>query len=81
MHPNIKKFWEDAGYEVICLRPAIEDDYTFWTAMKDGKQSFYVARISNNDLVADSYRLPDEISCNIFSEEEMLRIIKLKAFL
>jgi hypothetical protein len=74
MHPEIEKFWNDAGYEVELIHTDDVDIYTSKSRIasplchvyKDGRPSIYWLRDWDRQL---------------FTESQMLRIIKLKAFL
>lgn len=81
MHPEIKKFWEDSGFEVKPFLLQGEEagldhlmSNKLWYAHK-GTESKLVADISENKQY---YKFGDK---HFLSEEEMLKLIKLKAFL
>jgi hypothetical protein len=71
MHPNIKKFWENTGHKVFVLHkyhPDVHWQLTDGTIIAEqifGKEIKYIRPCSEN----------------LYSEEQMLRIIKLRAFL
>ena len=73
MHPEIKKFWQDEGYSI-----SNEDQTTFGT-VSGYKTVINAPFISMIETLAfgDQYRFKGEW----YSEEEMLRIIRLKAFI
>jgi hypothetical protein len=85
MHPEIRKFWEDAGYTVMRCDDlnVVHSPHEMWCAG-------WIARGINDLYIATSATIhgnnkPDKIFYNfdnlrMLSEEEMLRIIKLKAF-
>lgn len=68
MHPEIKKFWEDAGYSIS--NENLESS------------SVITARKSDSPILetigfGDTYKFKNKW----YSEEEMLRIIRMKAFM
>jgi hypothetical protein len=67
MHPEIKKFWEDAGHTV--LGPSIIETYEIHIGPGPGRLIQMIAHGNHHRFNKKWY-----------SEEEMLRIIKLKAF-
>jgi hypothetical protein len=71
IHPEIKKFWENQGFEVR------EPWFSRSQYIYGYKNSFISKLIARTDL-NDSY---EYLFKNWKSEEEMLRLIKLKAFL
>ncbi len=85
MHPEIKKFWQEAGYSYI-----ENEDQTSSVIRRDGKVIYLgivtghlpldgPLPIARMDTLAfgDQHRFKEKW----YSEEQMLRIIKLKAFL
>jgi hypothetical protein len=82
MHPEVKKFWEDAGYTVVV--DILQDDLWkfYWVVVKNGLQVKFVG-ISDvhppgtKDAPCTIYIL----NAKEYSEEEMLRMIKLKVLL
>jgi hypothetical protein len=87
MHPEVKKFWEGRGYSIqIDIAEGVppDDFHRFWWAAigKDPNNWEYIAR---SEPVPPGTK---EALCSIyyfygkcFNEHEMLRIIRLKAFL
>lgn len=81
MHPEIKKFWKDAGYSIESEPGYITDpggnriQLGTITAYKKTDLKFAVSKIETIAF-GDQHRFNGEW----YSEEEMLRIIKLKAF-
>lgn len=71
MHPNIEKFWNDANY-LISHR---HGDF-YWLASSSMEFPFIVALT----LVSDKF-VKYSFEGKWYSEQEMLRIISLKAFL
>jgi hypothetical protein len=69
MHPEIRKFWEDAGYKIVKNG---NGDYLIMV----NRYSVKTIYVQSGEL--DSYYIHDQ---NIYTEEEMLRIIRLKSFL
>lgn len=89
MHPDIKKFWETAGYKVTCKRPVnpqyAEEWRDLWYSYKDLKFDIIGVSAIQNGF---SENTPDELPCVIYflhnieyTEEKFLKIIKLTAFL
>lgn len=92
MHSKIKKFWEDAEYyiETDVMLPGDDMPFIlFWFLMKDGKPIKCVGQSDPYDRSSEAYKqLAEDPPCTVYfldageySEEEMLRIIKLTAFL
>lgn len=71
MHPEIKKFWEDAGYTIEPGDARIQAIYG------QGKVNEFGGRKIEVLMFNGEYRFGSKW----VSEEEMLRIIKLKAFI
>lgn len=73
MHPTIKKFWEDAGWDI-----SNEDQIGTGTVSgyKHIGGPWPISKIKTLAFGA-TYAFDDKW----YSEEEMLRIVKLKAFL
>lgn len=80
MHPDIIKFWQDAGYTIsnLTLSPPNTnplDANTYFFIRKNYQiVPLLIANLLNNGAV--KY----EINGHWYSETEALRIIKLKAF-
>jgi hypothetical protein len=81
IHPAIRKFWEAAGYDVLYFetRYITERNETAWYARpEDGREGLQIA------LMADEWDSPvymtDSDCEQVYSEADMLRLIKLKAF-
>jgi hypothetical protein len=73
IHPEIKKFWEEAGHTVV--GPSLIDSWEIHISTDPtGVWPLYRIEIICH---GDRYRYNGQW----YSEEEMLRIIKLKAFL
>lgn len=74
MNEYIKKFWEESGYKV---REELYNNKRESYAVKQdmSKNTFYILPVYNSN--ADEYYYED----SSYSEDEMLRIIKMKAFL
>jgi hypothetical protein len=84
MHPEIKKFWEDAGYKVdshISQGEMVGLDNLMinklWYAYKPEEGPLCVADISERKQY---YHYP-HLKKFLLSEKQMLKIIKLKAFI
>jgi hypothetical protein len=73
MHPEIEKFWKDAGYRLSNKELHISGVVTGYKETYPGSCVSIIEIIS---FVRD-YRFKDKW----YSEEEMLRIVRLKAFL
>lgn len=92
MNPLIQKFWNDAGYEIVLVLPGSNPttgDFQWrywWTLKKDGVY-FGTAAISEKlDMI--SSREEKNIKCLFYYfngqeylEEDMLKIVKMKAFI
>lgn len=73
MNEYIKKFWEENGYKV---REELYNNQRESYAVKImNKDIFYILPVYNHN--ADEYYYEN----SSYSEDEMLRIIKMKAFL
>ena len=77
MHPEIRKFWEDAGYEIEIYSTKDKKKLAYgYKGLKSPNQF-------NNDwscatlMFGNQYRF----NGNWLSEEDLLKIIKLKAFI
>jgi hypothetical protein len=75
MHPEIRKFWEKVG-TVICIdKPTGSITNVPFYCVNIGTKSEAIAAMYDDDTLA--YRLGDRW----YTEEVMLRLIKIKAFL
>jgi hypothetical protein len=93
MHPDIKKFWEEAGYSVETDVMMPHDDFPyilFWFLLDENDQQVKcVGQSQTYERDNEAYKqLEEDPPCTIYlldenkyTEEEMLRIVKLKAFL
>ena len=87
MHPDIKKFWEQSGYEIAknATVVAITDD-TRWREVyflkKDGIFLTYAAlsEIVIGKVFPSNFRYYMLDTSKSFSEAEILRRIRMKAF-
>jgi hypothetical protein len=73
IHPDIRKFWEEVGYQV---------DNDWWTS----EHVDYILKTKDGMTGAAAFRkrnAPIEylFGGRLYSEEQMLRIVRLKAFL
>jgi len=75
LNVEVKKFWEDAGYTTIHSYTSDNNLFVKWFASKRGSNLIFIAHLS--DLFGKFYYL----NGITYTETEMLRIIKLKAFL
>lgn len=77
MHPDIVAFWNSLGY-TIELDQGFVDHY--FDAKKDNGRSFVVAHV-RYDVI--QYYLGEQLGyySPFYNEQQMLRLIKLKAFL
>lgn len=85
MHPDIKKFWEDVGYEVSSIG--------IWDKNRINMRGWHRHKppiFANHKIIARHFEINDKIEIRYFldpfddkkyTEEEMLRLIKLKLFL
>jgi len=91
MHPEIEKFWTHSGYyvETDIMMPCEHPYILFWFVMKADKQLWCIGQSNSYDRKSEAYeQLKEDPPCTIYyfnekqyTEEEMLRIIKLKVFL
>jgi hypothetical protein len=92
MHPEIEKFWTHSGYyvETDVMLPCCDDPFIlFWFLMKDNQQLWCVGKSDSFDRNSEAYKqMKENPLCTVYyfyeeqyTEPEMLRIIKLKAFL
>jgi hypothetical protein len=86
MHPEIEKFWEDTGYTIVIdiLQGTYPHDLWrfYWVLLKDEWEVGY-AGISE-DVPQGTKQAPCTthfLHDKKYTEEEMLKIIRLKAFL
>ena len=73
IHPEIKKFWQECGFSIV------NEDQTMSgtvTGYKHNKDYFYI-RFIKTLAFGNTYRFNGQW----YSEEQMLRLVKLKAFL
>ena len=88
MHPEIKKFWETSNHEVIQAVPigSISDD-TKWRELfyiREEQTLTFVVCISEiiiGNNIPNNYTYYFLNQSKPYSEEEALRLVKLKAFL
>ena len=89
MHPEIEKFWEDQGYSIVLSDSRTKPDPESWRFMYflmiDNRYKGYVA-YSERYYQSFCYVLSPKavkylLDGRYYSEEEMLRFIRLKAFL
>ena len=91
MHPEIKKYWENAGYEINTdvFMPGEGIPYIlFWFLMNGDRQlkcigqsdTFHRNSEAYNQLIEDPPCTNYYFNNRLYSEEKMLRIIRLKAF-
>jgi hypothetical protein len=78
LHPDIRKFWEDQGctlHQHIFFEPSLDSDAKIWWMIeKDHTLTALIAITLRNGT--NLYYFDG----NKYTEEEALRIIKLKAF-
>lgn len=82
MHPEIEKFWKDLGYYIII--DVLQSDLWrfYWVLMKNERQIKFAG--VSDDVPQGTKKAPCTrhfIDDKEYSEEEMLKIIGLKAFL
>jgi hypothetical protein len=91
MHPEIKQFWTHSGYyvETDVMLPCCDIPYyLFWFLMKDDQQIRCVGQSAPYDRDSEAYKqLQGDPPCvdyyfdgKYYTEQEMLRIIRQKAF-
>jgi hypothetical protein len=84
MHADIQAFWRYKGYTITMISP-ISSRLHYWTAMKEGEQTFFIAQEDIMDPSNNTYKMEDDNTSLFvgtkYSEEEVLRRIKLSAFL
>jgi len=73
MHPEIKTFWENAGYEI---ESETRDNHTYWYRLKN-KLAKVIAIQFNNCWESPMYFFKGEA----YEEDAALRLIKMKAFI
>lgn len=85
---EIKKFWEDAGYTVSCSYPSMIVNSMvwciMWAARKDLKEHCIAITESIGGPSGRSEETAEIMYCwdhKTYSEEEMKKLIKLKAFI
>lgn len=93
MNPLIEEFWKKVGYVIVRLDPDLSDitsyvkyEYRYiWYFMKEG---FYINVAGTSELFNESYHQQDVIKCHFYMfdgkqylEKDMLRILKMKAFI
>ena len=71
MHPDIKKFWQNAGYDIESGDARIQVIYG------QGKANEFGGRKIEVLMFNDEYRFESKW----YSEDDMIKIIKLKAFI
>lgn len=72
MHPEIKEFWEKTGHKLV--GPTAIDSWEIYIKLETWLGSaFKIETVCHGDR----YRFENEW----YSEEEMLKLIKLKAFI
>jgi hypothetical protein len=83
MHPDIEKFWKDLGYTIDI--DILQSDYWkfYWAVHRVGKYPYQY--VGQSDPVPPGTK---KAKCTLyfidgkeFSENEMLKVIKLKAFI
>lgn len=84
IHPDIKAFWESRGYELGESYGASQakGSFTIWDLRKDGCLITSVGLEYQRDKQKIYYIDIDNVFNRIqYSEDEMLKLIKLKAFI
>jgi len=83
MNPLIEKFWNDAGYTISQIRPGgnpttgeSEQRY-LWCLMAEGAYCGLIGVSGSSQPKCDYYFFNNEK----YSENEMLKIIQMKAFI
>jgi len=73
MHPDIKKFWEDNGQKI--QKELDSDNIIYWETESD----VIIAKQKPNQDIK-YYKSLDMTDNELYSEAEMLKLIKIKAF-
>jgi hypothetical protein len=85
MNPKIKKFWEDAGYEITSL--------IIWDKDRNDLRAWHIhvpPIHANHKIVARYYEIDGKLEIryfldvfdgHVYTEDEMLKIIKMKMFI
>jgi hypothetical protein len=76
MNSNIKKFWQDAGYNVLKIG-------YLWRASRLKTDEWFIVFIDNRYYLKNEFLISNILGNNIsmgYSEKEMLKLIKLKMF-
>lgn len=87
MHSKIRKFWEDQGWQIMCIYNMHHDVVRSWSISSrdlDDIASNYMPQLIAEELVDGNvlyYGLPVEGYYFGVSEIEAIKIIKLKAFI
>lgn len=82
MHSDIKKFWEDNGYNVSSMEFKSDERVLYHVGDEEGFYLICKQYRKNGELEKIYYLGRAAVLSNkYYSEEEMLKIIKLKAFL
>ena len=85
IHPEIERFWEEAGYNLFCkittASRSWEDEL-----LQHGFVRWYVKKDNTQQAAASVFNLPAPITDyfyegKIYSEQQMLRLVRLKAFM
>lgn len=83
MNPLIEKFWNDAGYTISQIHPGgnpttgeLEQRY-LWCLMMEGTYIGLVGMSGTSQMKCDYYFFNNKK----YSEDEMLKIIRMKAFI
>lgn len=80
MHPDIKKFWENAGWTMSSQHDS-NDPYLsrILYTIEKSNMSFHVADICKRS--GNNYYFFPFNNFNSFSEEKALRLVRLKVFM
>lgn len=83
MHPEIKKFWETAGYEI---KVHVLQGEMFGQDIQMSNDLWYAHKEEEKICVADSHKNNERRTYyyyerNVYFEAGMLRLIRLKALL
>lgn len=93
-NPEIRKFWEQAGYSVGINRPAGNIANCIWNIIYiaynlSGSPSSSLTKVVGvsesiggpNGVTEDNYKILYQWKSQLYSEDKMLKIIRQKAFI
>lgn len=87
LHPEIEKFWLDSGYQLQVIQPGYYPNMMWCASYLAIKEGYTVCIAVTETIGGPSGKTENDCDLlysmdgNLYSLEEMLRIIRLKAFL